>query len=469
MKHIHFIGICGVAMSALAIAFHKKGYTVTGSDVGFYPPVSTHLEESGISYYAGWHPERVLEPIVAHGAESDLIVIVGNVAGSTNPEWQYVQEHKLTYLSYPEAVAQFFVREHSIVTAGTYGKTTSATLLTWILQKAGFDPSYMFGGLTTDPLPAATITESMWSVLEGDEYKSSRWDNRPKFAHYKPTHLLLTGISWDHVDVYPTEASYFEAFRTLVTSLPTHGLLVANGDDQRVHDLATTYQGKTIFYGKTDASDVQFHDVHQTIDGLTFTITDKGGSYHVKSHLLGEYQASNITGCFSLAKAIGVPSEKIVQAIASFQGIKRRLETRHKGDVTVFDDIAHSPAKAASVLHTLRAFTKGKLVAVFEPNSGNREKNAIPQYTHAFRDADVVVIPRLTKIKIDARKKDVPMDGSVLASIIAETHPQVRYIDDDSTLVTYLTEATQKNDTIVFLGSHGFRGMIEETVQKLQP
>ncbi len=465
MKHIHFIGICGVAMSALAIAFHKKGYRVTGSDVGFYPPISTHLEKQGVSYYAGWHPEKVLAEFVSKNSNDEYLVIVGNVASSNNPEWLFVKENGIPYLSYPEAVATFFVREHSIVAAGTYGKTTSTTLLTWILAQAGFDPSYMFGGLTIDPTDAAAITESSWSILEGDEYKSSRFDLRPKFSHYKPTHLLLTGMSWDHVDVYPTEESYVEAFTTLIAGMPKQGLIVANQDDSRVESLTKTFTGTRITYGMGPEANVRYSSIEQKKSGLTFTITADEKEWVVTSPMLGAYQAANITGCFALARAIGISPEKIIASIASFSGIKRRLEKRLADPVTIFDDIAHSPAKAASVLQTLRELTSGKLIAVFEPNSGNREESAKPLYTHAFDHADEVIIPRLTNIKIDLTKKERPMDGETLTEVIAQTHKNVHHIDDDEQLVTHLKKTARPNDCIVFLGSHGFRGMIEQTVE----
>jgi len=239
---IHFIGICGVAMSALAIAFKKAGheklpdgslvpcFEVSGSDVGFFPPVSTNLEKHNIKFYPGWHPEKMGTP--------DLVV-VGNVASSTNPEWQYVQEKKLNYKSYPEAIEEFFIKENSIVCAGTYGKTTTSALLAFVLSECGYNPSYMFGGIAVDegfdsaslgnePRKVQTSSEPRggYSVTEGDEYKSARWDNGAKFFHYHPTHLLLTAIQWDHADVYPTEESYFEAFEKLVKSVPENGLLV---------------------------------------------------------------------------------------------------------------------------------------------------------------------------------------------------------------------------------------------------
>lgn len=192
----------------LAMAMKKSDWKVTGSDVGIYPPISTYLKNNDVEYYTGWHAEKIGEP--------DLVV-VGNVAGSENPEWQYVQENKIPYVSYPELIAKYFIRKNSIVCAGTYGKTTTSALLSWILTEAGLEPSYMFGGLPANEgfLSAFITPATEWSVLEGDEYKTARWDNFPKFSHYSPTHLLLTAVEWDHADVYSTEESYFEAFQKI--------------------------------------------------------------------------------------------------------------------------------------------------------------------------------------------------------------------------------------------------------------
>ena len=163
-KHIHFIGICGVAMGALALAFKRQGYRVTGSDVGFYPPISTHLAESGVEYYPGWHPEklqlRTLEESFAGQVGRPDLVVVGNVASSNNPEWLAVQQNNIPYCSYPELVRDYIIKTNSIVCAGTYGKTTSTTLLAWILKATGYDPSYMFGGLSPGNFPAAALSHS---------------------------------------------------------------------------------------------------------------------------------------------------------------------------------------------------------------------------------------------------------------------------------------------------------------------
>jgi UDP-N-acetylmuramate: L-alanyl-gamma-D-glutamyl-meso-diaminopimelate ligase len=194
-KKLHVIGICGVATSALAIAFQKRGVLVTGSDKGFFPPVSTELEKQGISFYAGWHPEKMFG-----GSDyNDSIIIVGTASGTNNPELIFAKEHNIPVYSYPEVIGKYFAKERSIVCAGTWGKTSSSALLSFILDYSGLDPSYMFGGVSLSHSASARISDSKWSVFEGDEYKSSPTDNRAKFFHYKATDLLLTAVSWEAV------------------------------------------------------------------------------------------------------------------------------------------------------------------------------------------------------------------------------------------------------------------------------
>lgn len=457
MKHIHFIGICGVAMSALAIAFQKNGWKVTGSDKGFYPPVSTNLKDAGVSFYPGWHVDKM----TANG-DPDLVV-VGNVAGSENPEWMYVQQHKISYRSYPEVVAEYFVKKNSIVCAGTFGKSTSSILMTWILKHAGMDPSYMFGGVSKNDLDAAAISASDWSILEGDEYKSARWDDRPKFVHYSPTHLLLTAVIWDHADIYPTEEGYINTFKHLVDSIPEIGMKVLS--EKAVGVIGKPE--KAVTYGKSDANDYVYKNISQTKDGITFNIVHKQKTYHITSATIGDYMADNIAGCFAMSSEIGIAPEKIIEAIATFKNIKRRLEKRYDGAITIFDDIAHSPVKAMSVLETLRTLYSGKIIAIYEPNSGNRQPESTPAYANAFKDADEVIIARLTQIKVDENDPIQPFDGEQLAHVIGKTHLNVAYIEDDQLLISHIISTTKPGDIVVFLGSHGFRGMIEELILKI--
>ncbi|MBU0545784.1 hypothetical protein KKA13_00825 [Patescibacteria group bacterium] len=538
MKHIHFIGICGVGMSALAILWKKKGWKVTGSDVGFYPPISTHLRKHGVEYYPGWHPERIgasqslihnpgqseQSHLIARDLSATLqddnkpdLVVVGNVAGSENPEWKFVQEAKIPYVSYPELISQNLVKENSIVCAGTYGKTSSAILLSWILQRADFKPAYMFGGLSLNMEESADDpTESEWSVLEGDEYKTARWDNKAKFFSYKPTHLLLTSVKWDHADIYATEESYFEAFRKLIAMVPKDGLIVASEDvpssvanrrEKASYTAPTSLapirgNDKMITYGKSEKSDYHYTNLKQTKKYLSFDIIHKQKNYHIEAPIIGEYMADNICGAFAMANEIGIESDKIIKALNKFKGIKRRLEKRGEINGTdIFDDIAHSPFKAQAVLETLRLLychceakgrsnpsveeitqplsmahnEKPRIFAIFEPNTGNRQRIAISNYDNAFTNADEVIIPRLTKIKTkklssqansmpNAEAVETPIESEELAKIISHTHNNVKYFEDDKKLVDYIKEKTRPCDAVVFLGSHGFRGMIDDLV-----
>ena len=457
-KHIHIVGICGVATSALAIAFHDKGYKVTGSDKGFFPPVSTELEKHKINFYAGWHPENMGKPDV---------VIVGTASGTQNPETIFAKENNIPIYSYPEAIGEFFVKEYSIVATGTWGKTSSTALLSFILQQAKLDPTYMFGGVSLSHDASAKLTESKYSVFEGDEYKSSPTDTTPKFVYYKPTHLLLSAVSWDHADLYPTEESYFDAFRKLIANIPATGLLVVNSDNEKVKELVNKTSGKKIvWYDKANA-DYTYSDVAQSANGLDFVITHNNENFKIHSPMIGAFQAENMTGCFAMAHSIGVKPELIIEAIANFKGLKRRLEKRFVGDVTVIDDIAHSPEKAGTIVDNLKKIYSGKVIAIFEPNIGGRSRESNAKYDNAFKNADIVIIPRLTKLKIAEDSNEQPMDGAELASVIAKTHSNTMYIEDDNELINFLITNSKKSDVIAFLGSHGFRAMIEQTIEKL--
>jgi UDP-N-acetylmuramate: L-alanyl-gamma-D-glutamyl-meso-diaminopimelate ligase len=438
-KHLHVIGICGVATSALAIAFNKKGWKVTGSDKGFFPPISTELEKQGVEFYAGWHVEKMGTPD---------IVIAGTASGSQNPETAYAKEKNIPIYSFAQAIGEFFAKKNCIVCVGTWGKSSSSAILSFIMKD--MDPSYMFGGLSLSHEASAKLTDSDWSVFEGDEYKSAPTDPTAKFFYYKPTHLLLSSISWDHADIYPTEQSYFDTFKKLIDSVK--GPLIA-------HTSTKSHVQKAIWYGTTDA-DYTYGDVIQTKDGIDFTIMHNGTDYPIHSPMLGKFQAENITGCFAMAHSIGIAPEKIIERIRQFKGMKRRLEKRFEGSVTILDDIAHSPEKAAATLQNIREIYSGKITVVFEPNIGGRERATAYKYDNAFKDADTVIIPRLTKLKIS---DDMPMEGKELAEVIAKTHSNVKYVEDDEQLVRELN-----GDVIAFLGSHGFRGMIEETIEKLQ-
>ncbi|PIR74965.1 MAG: hypothetical protein COU34_05270, partial [Candidatus Magasanikbacteria bacterium CG10_big_fil_rev_8_21_14_0_10_43_9] len=327
-------------------------------------------------------------------------------------------------------------------------------------------------GVSINDIPAAAIGDSDYSVLEGDEYKSARWDNGAKFFHYSPTHLLLTSVVWDHADVYPTEEDYKHAFVKLVSGLPDGGCLIASENVGKIEDYFSLREKRlkdctVITYGKNEGNDYRYGNVETTKHGTTFTIYNNSNTYNISTSSLGDYMADNMTGCFVMAHQLGMKPEDIIKHLSTYKNIKRRLEKRFDGDITVFDDIAHSPTKAEKVLESVRKLYDGKLFVVFEPNTGNRKPASLPGYDNAFVSADEVIIPRLSRVKVHEADPDKPIYGKELADTIGKTHSNVLFMPDDEKLVEYLLKETKKGDVIAFLGSHGFRGMIGQLVSRL--
>ena len=462
------VGICGVGTSAIAIALHKSGWRVTGSDKGFYPPVSTYLSGAGVLYYAGWHPEKIEE-----NGKPDIIMIGGVGTSPSNPEVIYAKENGIPVFTYTEIIRDYFIRKNSIVVAGTWGKTTTSALLSFIMNKAGKNPSYFTGGLSLSH-PTGALTDTDWSLVEGDEYQTSITDKKPKFAYYSPTHLLLTSVSWDHADLYPTEEDYFITFEELVKKIPKDGLIVACGDNKgvtkvlnHVYPSGKNEKPRIVSYGSNLENDYYFHSIEHNKEGLTFSIDNDNSTYKIHSPMLGRFNTENITGAFAMAHKISIPAEKIIEAINDFKGIKRRFEKRFEGEVTVLDCHAPTAEKASAVLESIREVYKNKIIAIYEPNIGGRQRASAGTYDHAFKSADIIIIPRLTKLKVSSEKDQTAIEGDELAAIIGRTHPQTKYVEDDPEVIKLIISQAKTGDVIVFLGSHGFRGMIEEVVSNL--
>ncbi|MDO8430404.1 MAG: Mur ligase family protein, partial [Candidatus Taylorbacteria bacterium] len=243
-------------------------------------------------------------------------------------------------------------------------------------------------------------------------------------------------------------------------------IIVACNDDLGVKKILK--DKKIVTYGKTSKADYYYHDVKHTKSGLTFIITHADSNYHISSPMLGRFNAENITGSFAMAMEIGIKPKIIIQAIKDFKGIKRRFEKRFEGDVTVMDCHAPTAEKATSIIESLKEIYDKKILAVYEPNIGGRQKSSAHMYDGAFKDADMVIIPHLTKLKVAEGDIERPMEGQELTQTIGKTHKNVVYVEDDTELVNVLINTVKKDDVIVFLGSHGFRGMIEGTITSLR-
>ncbi|MBL7141951.1 hypothetical protein ISS21_02580 [Patescibacteria group bacterium] len=468
-KHIHFIGICGVGMGALAVMMQKMGWKVSGSDKGFFPPISDFLKKAKINFYPGWHSEKMNSP--------DLVV-VGNFISLKNPEYLFAKKKGFVIKSYPELVKEYIIKKNSIVVAGTYGKTTIAAFLAHLLKTAKKKPSWFVGGLGQNLKCGAENNKGDWSVVEGDEYITARWDRRSKFLLYQPTHLILTSIIWDHLDVFPQEKDYHLAFEKLIKLIPRQGKIITalKKDNQVIDKITSQSQAEIIRYGKkdliTNAKDYAYEINCLGKDFSEFTIYhDNKPLAKFKTQLLGEHLIENLCAGIALAHNLGLKLKKIQKAVKTFQGVKRRLEIKAKiNKIKVIDDLAHSPIKAKTCLKAIKDhFPQARIFAVFEPNIGNRTLNSQNFYNQTFNQADFVLIPRLAKTKTDPTQEK-RMSGQELAEVIKQKNKGVKvlYLQNDDNLVSFLAAKAKAEDVIIFLGSHGFRGMIEQTLNQIK-
>ncbi len=462
MSHVHFIGISGKAMAPIAKMFLDMGWKVSGSDKGFFPPMSDYLKQfPEIDFYPGFHPEKMGTPdLVVHGTMS-----------SKNLEMVHAREQGMRMMSFPEALGEFVVKSNSIVVAGTYGKTTISSLLTWILEKAGVNPSYMSAGVQQVLPDGVRATNSEWSVVEGDEYPFDLTNPVSKFFYYNPTHLVLTAAEWDHQDVFKTESAFISPFKKLVQEMNTNSLIVANTYGKNISEVIENAPCRVVTYegmGKEGSSDYCVKSIKR--DGMTteFDIVKKDGtfSHTFKTSLIGSHMLENIAASVALANETGIiTTDDMQKAVASFKTVHQRLEIRGetKAGVIVIDDLAHSSTKARVSISALRHwFPQSKIIVVYEPNIGNRTKESLPGYENAFSLAHEVVIPRLSVVK--KKSGEYRLSGKDLANHISKTQENVVYIEDDDELIAYLQKNTHEGDIIAFMGGHGFRGMIDQVM-----
>jgi UDP-N-acetylmuramate: L-alanyl-gamma-D-glutamyl-meso-diaminopimelate ligase len=395
IRHVHFLGICGTAMGAVAAAMRTQGYTVTGSDEKVYPPMSTFLAEKGITLTEGYRAENI-------PATADLIVI-GNALSRGNPEVEAVLNRKLSYLSLPETLKLFFLRgRHNLVVTGTHGKTTTSALLTWILQEAGMAPAYMIGGIARDLGQGCSLHSSKFVVVEGDEYDTAFFDKRSKFLHYLPELVIVNNIEFDHADIFRDLAEIKLSFRRLLNVVPENGMVLINGDDENCIEVAQNCRAELVEVGFSPNAARHIRDVHYHEKGARFTLIDRP----FELPLVGEYNVRNAAMAISAAHFYGVSFDIIQRAVSHFHGVKRRQEIRGEvAGITVIDDFGHHPTAISQTLRGLRHQYPGRrLWALFEPRS-NTTRRAVFQESlpAALGEADGSSWPR-SHVLISFRK-----------------------------------------------------------------
>jgi UDP-N-acetylmuramate: L-alanyl-gamma-D-glutamyl-meso-diaminopimelate ligase len=468
VKRIYLIGICGTAMASLAGMLQQRGYEVGGSDEHVYPPMSTYLERLGIPVLEGYTSEH-LETF-----RPDLVVI-GNVAARTNAEAAATLEKDLPYIAMPEAIYQLFIRgRHSIVITGTHGKTTTTSLMAWLLQSAGRDPSMVVGGIPVNFNANFKLGDGEDFVIEGDEYNTSFFDKGPKFLHYHANTLLVNNIELDHTDIYDSLEAIISAFRKAVEQVAPGDTIVANGDDPHVVALRNAARGRWLTFGWDRMRDVHATDPEFTPEGTSFTAWWEGREWaRFHTTLDGRHNVLNALADAAIARLRGVADDEIQQGFATFRGIKRRMEVRGvERGVTVIDDFAHHPTAIATTLAGARKRYPGRRMwALFEPRSiSSSRKEFEPGYMDAFTQADRVIIgPIFHRDRYETRYGlDHMMSVPAIVEKLQGDGIPAEQLDDFDAIAERVARDANDGDVILVMSSGAFGGVHEKILERLR-
>jgi UDP-N-acetylmuramate: L-alanyl-gamma-D-glutamyl-meso-diaminopimelate ligase len=458
IRSVHFIGIGGTAMASAAAAMHDKGFVVTGSDQNVYPPMSTFLAEKKINVMGGY-----AEMNLAHKPD---LVVVGNAISRGNPEAEAVLDRKLRYCSLPELLKEFFIRgKRSIVVSGTHGKTTTTSMLTWVFEHNGLNPSYLIGGIPNNFTQGARFTDSEWFIIEGDEYDTAFFDKRSKFVHYLPEVAIINNLEFDHADIFENVGSIQTAFKRFINLIPRNGQLFANGDDANLEPLLNVTHCPIKRFGLGESNAWRAYNLT-----LAPTVTEfETPSFKFRINLLGELNVRNALGVIAAARHCGLKNNQIQSAFDTFKGVKRRMEVRGiSGGVTVVDDFGHHPTAIRETLRALRVKFKGqKIWAVFEPRTNTTRRNVFQtELADAFAEADAVVVSQIARLEL--LKPEERLDPVQLMQNLKDKGKDAAYLADADAIVDHVAKGAQGGDIVCVFTNGGFGGIHNKLLDRLK-
>ncbi len=444
-------------MGAVAAAMKQRGYHVSGSDANVYPPMSDFLRDQGIVLTEGYAEEHI-----PHDAE---VVIIGNAISRGNPEAEAALDRKLLYHSLPEVLKEYFLRgKRNFVVSGTHGKTTTTSMLAWLLKRAGRDPGYLIGGLPKNLGCGAHFTDSEFNVLEGDEYDTAFFDKRSKFLHYLPECVVINNIEFDHADIYNSLDEIKLTFRRLLNIVPRRGLALINGDEPTCLEVAAAAPCPVTTVGFGENCTLRIEQLSYDCDGSSFVLD--GTSYRIL--MTGEFNVRNAAMAAAAATFAGLSTQEIHDGLLAFEGIARRQEL--KGEVNgikVIDDFAHHPTAIRLAVQSLRQrHPNARLWVLFEPRS-NTTRRAVFQteLADALALADravVAAIPDLHKIPENDR-----LDPSRLSADIASRGGHGWYLQNVDEIVKKVAAEAEHGDIIAVLSNGGFDGIHQKLLDAL--
>ena len=467
-RDIYLMGICGTGMAGLAGLLKQKSYNVRGSDSQAYPPMGDLLKGLGIPVHIGYGEENL-------SSRPDL-VIIGNVIRRDNPEAVYVLREGIPYMSFPQALARFFLHERTpLVVAGTHGKTTTSSLLVSALTGTGEDPGFMVGGVLNSHGSGFHLGSPPWFVLEGDEYDTAFFDKQPKFIHYMPKAAILTSIEFDHADIYPDLDAVKAAFIRLAEIIPQDGLLVACADWPVIRDVLKHARCRVVTYGESKDRDYPLISCKTGETSTEFGFRTKDGvQLDAAIPLPGRHNALNALGVTALLLELGFKPQATLSGLNSCQGVRRRQEVRGiEAGVTVIDDFAHHPTAVRETLRALKEKYAGRrIIAVFEPRT-NTSRRAVFQhaYPEAFLAADMVMVrevPDPEKAPPDDR-----FSSKRLAEDLRALKVNAAYFPNAKAIVEALVPLCREGDVVAILSNGAFEGihgqLLDALGKKSQP
>ena len=450
--HIHILGICGTFMGGLALLARELGHTVSGSDANVYPPMSTQLQQQGITLMQGYDPEH-LKP-------APDIVVIGNALSRGNPAVEAVLEQGLRYTSGAQWLLDFVLQDRWVLAvAGTHGKTSTASMLAWLLEDNKLSPGFLIGGIPGNFGVSARLGETPFFVVEADEYDTAFFDKRSKFVHYHPRTLILNNLEYDHADIFPDIEAIKTQFHHLLRTVPANGLVISHADDPYLDQTIEKgcWTPVEYFAGK-QTKHWQLEPVSN--DGLEFDVLFNSEKIATaKWSLLGEHNMQNALAAIAAARHVGVPAELSVESLKRFKGIKRRMEVRGVvNNITVYDDFAHHPTAIHLTLDGLRKNVgKKRILAILEPRS-NTMKMGVHKATLAdsLKLADSVYLYQSDNVDWDMEAELKNNDASV------------QVFSSTQAIIDNLLTDVKTDDHIVIMSNGGFENLHQRLLDALK-
>lgn len=414
--YIHILGICGTFMGGLAVLARQAGHQVSGSDQNVYPPMSDQLQQQGIQLMEGYSADNL--------ADKPDLVIIGNALSRGNPEVEAVLNQGLHYVSGPQWLAEHVLQDKWVLgVAGTHGKTTTTSMLTWILEHQGFNPGFLIGGIPLNFDVSARLGGSSFFVLEADEYDSAFFDKRSKFVHYRPRTAILNNLEYDHADIFPDLDAIKKQFHHLVRTIPGEGIIISPANDDNINDVLTMGCWTPTVATSINANAAWNAVLHET-DGSRFSVYDENIEQGVVEwSLTGEHNVYNALSAIAAAKHVGILPANAIEALKQFKNVKRRMEVIFKTDeLTVYDDFAHHPTAIKTTLDGLRKQVGlERIVAIVEPRS-----NTMRLGTHndtlaqSFDNADLAIVYQPANLNWDLSQLSQQADNIIICTSLED-------------------------------------------------